>query len=117
MICTICNNEIYPDFFQVKEMMFGIRSIHQYFECSHCEALQIEKVPGDLQRYYPDNYYSFSQLPEIDIHVSFFKKIKSAHFLYNRNKILGRLLSMGYKVPPYISWLKTAGVEYHDAIL
>jgi SAM-dependent methyltransferase len=102
---------------EVREMMFGIKTVHKYFECPNCEALQIETVPDDLHRYYPDNYYSFKKQPDIDIHSTFLRKIKSSYLLYGRNKILGGLLSIGYKVPEYTTWLKIAGVKYDDAIL
>ena len=41
-------------------MMFGTRERFAYFECSACGCLQIETVPADMARHYPDNYYSFS---------------------------------------------------------
>ena len=116
MICKICNNELISAL-EAREMMFGFKTYHPYFECSNCEALQIETVPVDLGKYYPDNYYSFKQHPNPDISTTLLRKIKSGYLLYNRNKILGSLLSVGYKIPEYIAWLKIAGVGYDDAIL
>lgn len=60
MVCKICNIEIDSAPFQVKEMMFGLRTVHTYYECNICEALQIETVPENLGVYYPDNYYYFN---------------------------------------------------------
>jgi SAM-dependent methyltransferase len=117
MICKICNKEINSTPLEAREMMFGLKTVHYYYECKCCESLQIEMVPEDLALYYPDNYYSFKQQPATGIDTTFLRKIKSAYLLYKRNKIPGFLLSIGYKVPEYTIWLKTAGVKYDDAIL
>ncbi len=117
MVCKICNIEIETDPFQVKEMMFGLRTVHTYYECNICEALQIETVPENLGVYYPDNYYSFNQPPQVDIDTTFLRRIKSSYLLYNKNRILGSLLCIGYKVPEFIAGLKMSGVNYNDAIL
>ena len=117
MVCKICSLEITSTPLVAREMMFGLKTLHNYFECDNCKALQIETIPGDLANYYPDNYYSFKQHPDADIDTSYLRKTKSAYLLYGRNKIFGSLLSIGYKVPDYIAWLKIAGVDYNDAIL
>jgi SAM-dependent methyltransferase len=101
----------------VKEMMFGMRTEHDYFECPQCEALQIAQVPPDLEKYYPDNYYSFKPQPAKNIDTTFLRKLKSSYLLYGKNKIAGWLLSIGYKIPEYTAWLKHAQVKYDDAIL
>jgi SAM-dependent methyltransferase len=41
--------------------MYGVRESFDYFQCSKCNCLQICEVPKDLSKYYPDNYYSFSE--------------------------------------------------------
>jgi SAM-dependent methyltransferase len=117
MICKICNSEIDAAPFEVKEMMFGFKTVHRYYECGTCEALQIETVPADLGKYYPENYYSFKQYPDASIDTTWLRKVKSGHLLYGKNKIAGSLLSIGYKIPEHIPWLKIAGVGYDDAIL
>lgn len=43
---------------QVREMFFGSREQFCYVECSSCGSLQIEKIPTDLSRFYPANYYA-----------------------------------------------------------
>ncbi len=117
MICKICHIEIDTTPFEAKEMMFGFKTVHRYFKCNNCEALQIETVPADLDKYYPENYYSFKQHPDANIDTTLLRKIKSGYLLYGKNKILGSLLSIGYKIPEHIPWLKMAGVGYNDAIL
>lgn len=41
--------------------MYGLRDEFQYFECGKCGCLQIEEIPKDMTRYYPGQYYSFSE--------------------------------------------------------
>jgi SAM-dependent methyltransferase len=117
MICKICNYDMIRPLHRVKEMMFGLKTAHDYYECPECESLQIAEVPGDLEKYYPDNYYSFKPQPEKNIDTTFLRKLKSSYLLYGKNKIAGFLLSIGYKIPEYTIWLKQAGVRYNDAIL
>jgi SAM-dependent methyltransferase len=98
-------------------MMFGLKTKHVYYECQRCEALQIETIPSNLGDYYPDNYYSFKQQPDPSIDSTFLRRLKSSYLLYNRNKLAGSILSIGYKVPEYTGWLKEVGAKYDDAIL
>jgi SAM-dependent methyltransferase len=39
-------------------MMLGLRERFAYFECGACGCLQIEELPINLQKYYPEDYYS-----------------------------------------------------------
>lgn len=58
--CRICNNTDRNTIYKVREMMLGLRDIHDYFECADCGCLQIVKVPENIQEYYPsDDYYSY----------------------------------------------------------
>jgi len=101
----------------VKEMMFGLGTEHDYYECAECGALQIAKVPDDLEKYYPSSYYSFKPQPVKKIETTPLRKIKASYLVHGKNKLIGSLLSIGYKVPEYTEWLKIAGVNFDDAIL
>jgi hypothetical protein len=61
--CRICGNEDDNQAYQVKEKMFGFRDEFTYFECSICGCLQISEIPENISKYYPLNYYSFSEVP------------------------------------------------------
>jgi 2-polyprenyl-3-methyl-5-hydroxy-6-metoxy-1,4-benzoquinol methylase len=61
MKCKICNNQNGNEIYLVREMMFGFRDKFTYFQCPGCGCLQIEEIPGDMSKYYPPNYYSFSE--------------------------------------------------------
>lgn len=59
--CNICNNTQNNISFIGREMMFGTRDEFTYFKCSACGCLQIVDTPYNLDKYYPDNYYSYQQ--------------------------------------------------------
>lgn len=59
--CNICNNTQNNISFIGREMMFGTRDEFTYFKCSTCGCLQIVDIPYNLDKYYPDNYYSYQQ--------------------------------------------------------
>lgn len=58
--CKICNNDANNTLYIGTEMMFGLREEFSYFKCSKCDCLQIETIPGNMNKYYPENYYSYS---------------------------------------------------------
>lgn len=61
MECKICNNSKNLKAYKVKEMMFGFRDEFLYFECEKCGCLQIAEIPKNMDKYYPDNYYSYTK--------------------------------------------------------
>jgi SAM-dependent methyltransferase len=63
MQCRICENTDHNIHHEVREMMLGLRSTHDYFECSDCGCLQIAEVPENIQDFYPtDDYYSYDKV-------------------------------------------------------
>lgn len=63
MQCRICLNKENNTPYQAREMMLGLRDLHDYFECGQCGCLQIANVPDNIQSYYPgDDYYSYDQI-------------------------------------------------------
>jgi len=58
--CQICGNSDHNRQYEVREMMLGLRDRHTYVECADCGCLQLLKIPGNIQDYYPDeDYYSY----------------------------------------------------------
>lgn len=57
--CRVCANSQGNLHHSALEMMLGCRDIFDYVECGSCGCLQIESYPGNIQKYYPDNYYSY----------------------------------------------------------
>ena len=60
--CQICGEERGTTH-AVREMMFGFRDTFHYFECAGCGCLQLTDPPAEMARYYPQDYYSFEELP------------------------------------------------------
>lgn len=60
MVCKICQSAESKEYI-FEEKMFGFKGSFNYFECSSCGCLQIDKMPEDIARYYPPYYYSYTQ--------------------------------------------------------
>ncbi|MCW4029124.1 MAG: class I SAM-dependent methyltransferase [Candidatus Bathyarchaeota archaeon] len=60
MSCIVCSDTANQKFVAT-EMAFGFKEKFEYFQCSSCGCLQIKKVPDNLEKYYPTNYYSFDK--------------------------------------------------------
>lgn len=58
--CKICGGTNCKTY-TAKEMMFGYMDEFEYYQCSDCGCLQISEIPKNLSKYYPSNYYSFSE--------------------------------------------------------
>lgn len=94
MKCKICSTEGDFKTYHFKEMMFGLRDSFEYFECSNCGCIQINDIPADMSKYYPENYYSLSINPEENdkwpknLPIS----IRNQYAVNNRFKSVGKLL-------------------------
>lgn len=81
--CRICNGASL-DFFEPREMMYGLREKFSYFECASCKCVQISEYPTDMAQYYPSNYYAYA--PQADA---------AQQGTLGRLKALARSLAMG----------------------
>ena len=59
MQCRVCGSTQDHPVHDAREMMYGLRDTHRYFQCLACGCLQIEQIPADMARYYGAGYYSF----------------------------------------------------------
>jgi len=91
--CRICGNYENNKVYKIKEMMFGFNEEFTYFECSRCGSLQITEVPTNLEKYYPENYYSYIQNSKniVNIIKNFLIK-KYYTYLIWKQGIIGKLL-------------------------
>ncbi len=65
--CRICGNRDHNMVYKVREMMLGLRDMHNYFECADCGCLQIVEVPENIQDYYPnEDYYSYDAVKAVN---------------------------------------------------
>jgi hypothetical protein len=61
--CRICGNDTGNVVHHCSEKMYGLGDEFDYFQCQNCACLQIEEIPPDLGKYYPDDYYSYRRNP------------------------------------------------------
>lgn len=116
--CKVCGNTDNNKLHHVKEMQLGFREMFTYMECVSCGCMQLQNIPANLGKYYPnEGYYSFNLGLDIRQKADILRKIKASYLIYGKNKLLGSLLSIGYKAPNYYSWIKNAGIKYDDAVL
>lgn len=116
--CRICENTFGNKSYVAREMMFGYRDEFGYFECAKCGCLQIEHIPEDLSKYYPENYYSFKHLDcSRDNFLKSYLRHQKAKYSLHGNNFLGAILSKVYGTPEYYQWLKRASVGFDSEIL
>ena len=117
-VCQICSNKAGNHIFTAREMMLGFRDEFEYFACSQCGCLQIGKIPTNLSRYYPKEYYSFKRLEEgtgwIECLKNYFRRKLMEHFLGN-STLVGKILSMSYSNP--FPWMKQRQIDFNSRIL
>ncbi len=115
--CKVCNNINGNTLHTVKEMQLGLRETFTYMECGNCCCMQLMDIPVNMAKYYPnEGYYSFNRSLNLK-EPGLLQKIKASYLLHGKNALAGSILSIGYKVPDYYSWVKTPGIKYEDAIL
>jgi 2-polyprenyl-3-methyl-5-hydroxy-6-metoxy-1,4-benzoquinol methylase len=116
--CKVCGNTSNNQLHHIKEMQLGLREMFTYMECGSCGCMQLQNIPANLGKYYPnEGYYSFNLGLDVRQKAGMLRKIKASWLIYGKNKLLGSLLSIGYKAPDYYSWIKNSGTHYSDAIL
>jgi SAM-dependent methyltransferase len=116
--CRICGNDADNFFYELKELMYGTGEKFKYFQCSKCNCLQIGALPGDMAKYYPQDYYSFTETPQI-------KTSEIEQFLlYHRyrqclfgNDLLGSAMRPFLKKSPELETMKKAGIKEHMSVL
>jgi 2-polyprenyl-3-methyl-5-hydroxy-6-metoxy-1,4-benzoquinol methylase len=116
--CIICNNVENNKQYTFKELQLGTHEEFCYQYCNNCGSMQLIDVPNDMSKYYPNNeYYSFNFNIDVSQKMKRIKKIKAEYFLFNKYKLLGFLLSLGYKWQPVFNWVKNTKTKYTDSIL
>ncbi len=105
---------------RVHEMMFGTREAFDYVQCSSCKTLQIKEIPHDLSRFYPGDYYSFSDgaspVPP-SFYVRLLRRLRAEHVLNGSRNPLGVAVTKWKGIPDYLQWLQRAGVRTGSSLL
>jgi 2-polyprenyl-3-methyl-5-hydroxy-6-metoxy-1,4-benzoquinol methylase len=116
--CIICENKENNTTIAVKELQLGFNEVFDYQQCGNCGSLQLQDIPADLGKYYPNNnYYSFNQGITASQKVDSFRKAQADYLLFNKKKVAGGLFTIGFKMPDYYHWMKNTAAKYSDAIL
>jgi len=114
MKCAVCGNEQNNKAYILNEMMFGLKDEFKYFECAECGCFQIEAIPDNMEKYYPDNYYSLNQLNEKPLKLNYFKQLQYDHLSGYKKSLLGAAAAFGYNPETY-HWFKELGVAEKSA--
>lgn len=124
--CRICNESGDHEVFRIREMMFGTQDTFDYFQCRHCECLQISEIPANLSSYYPENYYSHKKIATKNkkwILTSALEKSLINTALFNTNYKLSSIARHFVSLPSYFfrarpTLLQRAGIrDYRARIL
>jgi|HigsolmetaAR201D_1030396.scaffolds.fasta_scaffold00193_11 2-polyprenyl-3-methyl-5-hydroxy-6-metoxy-1,4-benzoquinol methylase len=86
-------------------MMFGFRDNFDYFECGNCGCIQIAKIPANIEKYYPSNYYSYTAA-DVPVKRSFIRRIHFEYHSFGKHRLLGGLLALKFKASKFYTWLK-----------
>lgn len=116
--CRICGNFDGNTTWLVREMLHGTREPFDYFQCRACGCLQITKIPDDLGRFYPENYYSFRHFDRL-------ASSRWRRFIDRRrvNAGLGEIDLLGWAANAigrpldYMEWIRHAGLDTTARIL
>lgn len=116
--CIICHNTVNNQSYTVKELQLGLGDEFHYQLCGNCGSMQLLDPPADFSRYYPnDNYYSFNLEMRSLKKPGYLRKAKASYILYNRQVLVGKLLSIGYTIPDFYKWMINTKMQLNDFIL
>ncbi len=103
---------------QLKELQLGLGDEFTYQLCGSCGSMQLLVPPQDFSRYYPnEDYYSFKLEMKNLKKPGYLRIAKTEYLLYGKKKLVGYLLSIGYKLPEFYTWMINTKARLNDAIL
>ncbi|MEO5362719.1 MAG: class I SAM-dependent methyltransferase [Magnetococcus sp. DMHC-8] len=117
-ICGICANDRANRLHYPRELMFGWGESFEYLECGHCGCLQITRIPEDLARYYPQDYYAYhpprvKRLPRL---IQRLRALRTRHFL-GESQLLGAFFALFSRRPEHFQWFERGRVTLETRIL
>jgi len=115
--CKICNNDSGNELIIAHERQLGLGDQFEYILCSECKCLQIKEIPGNMDRYYPSDYYSFMEpvFPTKLNRFNFFLKKSLINYYMGNTDITGFFLSSVFDHP--FPWLRKREIDFNSKIL
>jgi SAM-dependent methyltransferase len=113
--CRVCGAKLQNEPFVVPEMSMGTGERFRCVECAACGTIQLLDVPGDLGRYYPPGYYSFTDHRPGKV-VMFLKRHRASGAL-GRPTLLSGLVRWVAGDPPFTEWARPPYVTPGGRIL
>lgn len=114
--CRICGSGEGNRDFEAVEMMLGLRDPFTYQECGRCGALQVARIPADLDRYYAPPYYSFHPARLAPWPVRWLRRRLADHALEGRSAA-GATLARVAGLPLLLAGLRDAGIRRAARVL
>jgi 2-polyprenyl-3-methyl-5-hydroxy-6-metoxy-1,4-benzoquinol methylase len=100
--------------FAAREMMFGMRDVFEYGECTGCGAVQLCELPTDMARYYPSDYYAFASERRTGLRM--FVRRTRHRLTQGRTDVLARL-AQRLKPHPAVAWIRRTGMRKDSRVL
>jgi 2-polyprenyl-3-methyl-5-hydroxy-6-metoxy-1,4-benzoquinol methylase len=91
-ICRVCQKPTSGPTFEIREMMFGLREKHQYFQCETCKSLQLSEIPADMNKYYDSSYYSYTKI-ELQRSLKHWLATRRDNYLISKHDLFGKFLA------------------------
>lgn len=111
--CRICGEQDQHPTWRVREMMYGTREEFTYFQCRSCGCLQIMRIPDELGRFYPDDYYSYRKKNHFA--GSGWRRLRYAGAI--QGSMLGRLAARWFRPAKHLAWIRATGIGSQARIL
>ena len=93
--CKVCGNTNNNQLHDIKEMQLGLREMFTYLECANCGCMQLQNIPANLGKYYPnEGYYSFNLGLDVRQKADTLRKIKASYLIYGKKKLAGEIVLM-----------------------
>lgn len=96
--------------------MLGTGEAFSYFLCSGCGCLQIQEIPADLAKHYPEDYYSFSKPRGRKTRLRDRMRKERDRYAYLGRGFLGRLLTAYFPNVP-LRHIRDLGLRRQARIL
>jgi SAM-dependent methyltransferase len=117
--CCLCGATSCVEKLTVRERMFGLGDPFPYLECAECGSLEIATVPVDLERFYPEGYYSFGaeDMPARGWVKRLLRRLRDRYLLFGEGGALGAWLERRFPYPELRSVGVVAGLREDMRIL